>query len=80
MKKIAVIGSNSFTGSHFVDYALKNTDAEIIGISRSPEYNHIFLPYKYKKSATHDRFVFFNASRSEMFNNVWIVFFFFNRD
>jgi dTDP-glucose 4,6-dehydratase len=49
IKKIAVIGSNSFTGAHFVNYVLENTDAEVLGISRSPEYSSLFLPYLYKK-------------------------------
>jgi len=49
MKKVLVLGSNSFTGSHFINHALENTDAEVIGISRSDEYDSIFLPYLYKK-------------------------------
>ncbi len=49
IKKVAVLGSNSFTGSHFINYVLENTPAEVIGISRSPEYNPLFLPYLYKK-------------------------------
>ena len=64
MKKIAVIGSNSFTGSHFVDYALKNTDAEIIGISRSPEYSPMFLAYLYKKNRP-KRFSFHQLSLND---------------
>ncbi len=46
MEKIAVIGSNSFSGSYFIDTVLENTDYNIIAISRSPERNQIFLPYK----------------------------------
>ncbi len=46
-EKIAVIGSNSFSGSYFVDYAMDN-GAETIGISRSPELNPVFLQYKRK--------------------------------
>lgn len=57
-KKVTVLGSNSFSGSHFVDYVLDNTDAEVIGISRSPEYEPIFLPYLYKKSEKPTRFKF----------------------
>jgi len=56
-KKIAVLGSNSFTGSHFVDHVLKNTDSEVLGISRSEEYKPIFLPYLYLKKRS-DRFKF----------------------
>ena len=44
-EKIAVIGSNSFSGAHFIDYALEE-GAEVIGISRSTEPNPIFLAYK----------------------------------
>lgn len=50
MEKVAVIGSNSFSGSHFVNFLLENTDYEMLGISRSPEYNPIFLPYKDKET------------------------------
>lgn len=42
----AVIGSNCFTGCHIVDALLDNPDNRVIGISRSPEYKDIFLPYK----------------------------------
>lgn len=49
MKKIMVIGSNSFSGSCLVNYILEYTDDKVIGLSRSPEYNPIFLPYLYKK-------------------------------
>lgn len=45
-RKIAVIGSNSFSGSDFVDLLLEDHHNKIIGISRSPEPNSIFLPYK----------------------------------
>jgi dTDP-glucose 4,6-dehydratase len=43
-EKFIVIGSNSFSGSHFVDLALEQS-AEVIGISRSPEPSPVFLPY-----------------------------------
>ena len=47
-EKIAVIGSNSFSGSNFVSFALEK-GAEVIGISRSPEPDPVFLQYKTKK-------------------------------
>ena len=50
MNKLAVIGSNSFSGAHLVDFLLGSSDCEVIGISRSPEYNAIFLPYKKRNS------------------------------
>lgn len=55
-KKIAVIGSNCFSGSDFVDLALE-AGYDVIGISRSPEKSALFLPYKGKPAAS--RFGFF---------------------
>jgi dTDP-glucose 4,6-dehydratase len=43
---VTVIGSNSFSGSDFVDLVLTDTDFDVIGISRSPEPSDIYLPYK----------------------------------
>ncbi len=43
--KLLVIGSNSFSGASFVDYALKE-GMDVIGVSRSQEPNPVFLPYK----------------------------------
>ena len=60
-EKIAIIGSNSFSGSHMIDFFLGNTDWEIIGISRSPEYPSLFLPYLYKKKRS-PRFRFFRLN------------------
>jgi nucleoside-diphosphate-sugar epimerase len=46
MKTYVVIGSNCFTGSHIVDALLEELGNRVIGVSRSPEYKDIFLPYK----------------------------------
>ncbi len=43
--KILVIGSNSFTGSNFVNFALSKS-IKLVGISRSNEYKEIMLSYK----------------------------------
>ena len=48
--RIAVIGSNSFSGSHFVNCAL-GQGAEVFGISRSEEPHRAFLPYKKKEKS-----------------------------
>ena len=48
--KIAVIGSNSFSGSDFIDLLLKDKDNSVIGISRSPEKSPLFLLYKRHKN------------------------------
>jgi dTDP-glucose 4,6-dehydratase len=44
--KVAVIGSNSFSGSDFIDLLLEEGRFSIVGISRSPEKSPLFLPYK----------------------------------
>jgi dTDP-glucose 4,6-dehydratase len=50
-EKFIVIGSNCFSGACFVDYVLgDNPDSQVIGISRSPEKEDFFLPYKSKGS------------------------------
>mgnify|MGYP001230547767 CR=1 FL=1 len=46
MEKILVIGSNSFSGSTFSEFAIRK-NYEIIGVSRSDEINSVFLPYKW---------------------------------
>lgn len=42
----AVIGSNSFSGSDFIDLLLENPENEVIGVSRSPEKSPLYLRYK----------------------------------
>jgi dTDP-glucose 4,6-dehydratase len=51
MKKILVIGSNSFSGSDFIDLLLDDHGNEVIGLSRSPEKTALFLPYQKRKAA-----------------------------
>lgn len=43
-QKFAVIGSNSFSGSTFIDLLLQE-GSEVVGISRSEEKGALFLPY-----------------------------------
>jgi dTDP-glucose 4,6-dehydratase len=57
IKTVCVIGSNSFSGSSFVDLLLTDTDYHIMGISRSSEKSSLFLPYK--KNRNIQRFVFY---------------------
>jgi len=49
-----VIGSNSFSGASLVA-GLLGAGGEVMGISRSPEADDVFLPYKW---IAHDRFSF----------------------
>src|SRR3989344_5148207 len=57
-KKIAVIGSNSFSGAHFIDLLLGSGRYSVIGISRSLEKKSYYLPYKKRKNSG---FVFYRA-------------------
>ena len=50
MKKVLVIGSNSFSGSDFIDLLLEKGEYDVVGISRSPEKGALFLPYRAKSS------------------------------
>jgi dTDP-glucose 4,6-dehydratase len=54
METIFVIGSNSFSGASFVDFAL-NQGVKVIGTSRSPEPIDALLPYKWRD---HEDFAF----------------------
>ncbi len=49
-RRIAVIGSNSFSGSDFIDLLLEDPGNDVLGISRSPEKSALFLPYKRRNS------------------------------
>lgn len=51
-----VIGSNCFTGSHFVDALLDDPQQVVIGLSRSAEKGAFFLPYRARAP---ERFQFF---------------------
>jgi dTDP-glucose 4,6-dehydratase len=45
-QRYLVIGSNSFSGSHFVKSLLK-AGHEVVGVSRSPEIHSVYLPYQW---------------------------------
>lgn len=53
-ERFFVIGSNSFSGASFIAAAL-DAGAEVMGISRSPEAEAVFLPYQW---TAHERFTF----------------------
>ena len=42
---ILVVGSNSFSGAHFVAHCLR-LGHDVVGASRSPEPHEVFLPYR----------------------------------
>ena len=65
--KFLVIGSNSFSGSNFINYTLSKS-SKIVGISRSREYNKIMLPYKFNKNI--DKFNFFQLNINKHFDKI----------
>jgi dTDP-glucose 4,6-dehydratase len=44
-RRVAVIGSNSFSGSDFIDHLLNEPNTSVCAISRSPEKKALYLPY-----------------------------------
>ena len=49
MKKCyLIIGSNSFSGSNFINYIFSK-NVRVVGVSRSRELNKVYLPYKENK-------------------------------
>ena len=52
--KFLILGSNSFSGSHFVKELLCQ-DHKVIGISRSKKPRDVFLPYKWAKERLADK-------------------------
>ena len=66
LKKITylIMGSNSFSGSNFIDYLL-NKNHKVVGISRSRELKKEFLPYKFN-----DNLKFFKFKKIDINTNI----------
>lgn len=60
--KIVVMGSNSFSGASFIDFAL-GQEAEVIGLSRSVEPHKAFLPYRWSGNDAEFRFFAYDMNR-----------------
>lgn len=73
METTLIIGSNSFSGATFVDFALAQ-GGKVIGTSRSAEPNDAFLPYKW---SDHKNFIFheldLNRHLNELTELIWDV-------
>jgi dTDP-glucose 4,6-dehydratase len=61
LKKIFVIGSNSFTGNKFINYSL-DKNIKIIGVSRSKEPSEVLLSYKKNKNISNFSFFKLNVN------------------
>ena len=72
MSKVLVIGSNSFSGSDFIDLLLEEGKYEkVIGVSRSLEKTALFLPYKKRQT---DRFEFHQVDLNKDFAKLVALF------
>ena len=60
--KIVIIGSNSFSGASFADYALAR-GACVYGVSRSKEPHKVFLPYRWSGNDGNFRFFAFDINK-----------------
>jgi len=62
--RILVIGSNAYSGAAFVARALAQGH-EVVGVSRSDELNHVFLPYRWQDAKALHRFSFLRMDLNE---------------
>ncbi len=69
MEKIFVLGSNSFSGSAFIQHALKN-EYDVIGVSRSVEPHPVFLPHRWLDSNKLKRYKFYQFDLNEHIDNL----------
>ena len=71
--KFLVIGSNSFSGSHFVRYLLQQGH-QVLGASRSNEPHSVFLPYRWLKNGQ-ERFKFRSLDLNQDLQGLlnWII-------
>ena len=64
MKKIVVLGSNSFSGSSFVNYLL-NKNYNVFGISRSKQQKFFFSKYHFNKNIQNFNFKQINLNNTK---------------
>ncbi|MDA7442160.1 GDP-mannose 4,6-dehydratase [Candidatus Pelagibacter ubique] len=73
MKKILIIGSNSFAGSNFTDYLL-DKNFKVYGVSRSKEIKKEYLSYKKNKKLKNFKFFRINLNlRKDIYRLIQIV-------
>jgi dTDP-glucose 4,6-dehydratase len=66
--KILVLGSNSFSGASFINYALSN-NYSVLGVSRSKQPNNLFLPYSENRQKV-DSFKFHQLDINKNINEI----------
>jgi len=62
-KTILVLGSNSFSGSNFINFLLSE-GKKVIGVSRSPEADSLFLGYANNKNLQNFKFYQYDLNNS----------------
>jgi len=62
MTKYVVLGSNAFSGQDFIDLLLDDPDANVIGVSRSPEKSEVFLRFKQRDNLSRYSFKQFDLN------------------
>ena len=73
MKKVLIIGSNSFAGSDFIDFLL-DKNYKVYGVSRKKEDNHFNLRYKNNKNLKNFQFHKINLnSRKDIVSLIQII-------
>ena len=55
-RRIFVLGSGSFSGSHFINHCLTH-GAQVVGTNRSKEQSSLFLPYLDNPQAKNFKFI-----------------------
>ena len=63
MKKFLVLGSNSFSGSNFINLLLKK-NCKVVGISRSNQYNSVYLSYRNSANIKSFKFYKLNINKN----------------
>ena len=69
MKKILIIGSNSFAGSNFIDFLL-DKNFKVYGVSRNGEINNEYLSYKKNKNLQNFKFYKINLNLKKDVNKL----------
>ena len=69
MKKILIIGSNSFAGSDFIDFLL-NKNFKVFGVSRRNEIESYHLRYKQNKKLKNFKFYKINLNSKKNINKL----------
>lgn len=64
-----MIGSNSFSGSAFIQHVLKN-DFSVTGVSRSSETNSVFLPHRWLEAKILKQYQFYQIDLNHHLNNL----------